>query len=124
MPHPTPWRPWASCISTCRRPPSGCCTPLTTPGRDDTPRPPRAPRGDVKAHDAQPFTSADVKFSILEVLKKVHPRGINTFREVSDVETPDATTAIFKLTRPAPYLMMALSGYESPMLPKHIYEKG
>jgi peptide/nickel transport system substrate-binding protein len=81
-------------------------------------------RGDVKSHDGQPFTSADVKFSILEVLKKVHPRGINTFREVTDIETPDATTAIFKLERPAPYMMAALSGYESPMLPKHVYEKG
>src|SRR5438105_665173 len=38
--------------------------------------------------------------------------------------TPDATTAIFKLTRPAPYMMAALSGYESPMLPKHVYDKG
>jgi peptide/nickel transport system substrate-binding protein len=81
-------------------------------------------RGDVKTHDGQPFTSADVKFSVLEVLKKYHPRGINTFRDVTDVETPDATTAIFKLARPAPYLMMALSGYESPMLPQHIYDKG
>src|SRR5574342_372191 len=33
----------------------------------------------VKFHDGQPFTSADVKCSILEVLKKVHPRGAATF---------------------------------------------
>ena len=81
-------------------------------------------RTGVKWHDGQPFTSADVKFSILDVLKKNHPRGIGTFRDVTDIETPDATTAIFKLARPAPYLMMALSGYESPMLPQHIYGKG
>ena len=36
----------------------------------------------VKFHDGQPFTSEDVKFSILDVLKKVHPRGVNTFRAV------------------------------------------
>jgi peptide/nickel transport system substrate-binding protein len=55
-------------------------------------------RKDVKFHDGQPFTSADVKFSIIEVLKKVHPRGANTFRELTDIETPDAHTAIFKLS--------------------------
>src|ERR687887_165733 len=59
----------------------------------------------VKFHDGRPFTSADVKFSVLEVLKKVHPRGAATFREVADVETPDAQTAVFKLAAPAPYLM-------------------
>src|SRR2546421_11579150 len=76
----------------------------------------------VPFHDGHPFTSADVKFSVLEVLKKVHPRGAATFRELTDIETPDAHTAVFKLTAPAPYLMMALSGYESPMLPKHLFE--
>jgi peptide/nickel transport system substrate-binding protein len=76
----------------------------------------------VKFHDGKPFTSADVQFSILEVLKKGHPRGINTFREVTAVDTPDAHTAVFKLQNPAPYLLMALSGYESPMLPKHLFE--
>src|SRR5712664_3058244 len=50
----------------------------------------------VKFLDGQPFTSADVKFSILEVLKKVHPRGAATFREVTDIETTDAHTAIFR----------------------------
>ena len=76
----------------------------------------------VKFHDGQPFTSADVKFSILEVLKKVHPRGAATFRELTEIDTPDAQTVIFRLAAPAPYLMMALSGYESPMLPKHLFE--
>ena len=78
----------------------------------------------VKFHDGQAFTSADVKFSILEVLKKVHPRGAATFRELTDIETPNAQTAVLKLNAPAPYLMMALSGYESPMLPKHLFEGG
>jgi peptide/nickel transport system substrate-binding protein len=76
----------------------------------------------VKFHDGKPFTSADVKFSVLEVLKKMHPRGPATFREVTEIDTPDAHTAIFRLAGPAPYLLMALSGYESPMLPKHLYE--
>lgn len=78
----------------------------------------------VKFHDGQPFTSADVKFSVLDVLKKIHPRGINTFRAVETIETPDPYTAVFKLSEPAPYMLMALSGYESPMLPKHIFGTG
>jgi peptide/nickel transport system substrate-binding protein len=76
----------------------------------------------VTFHDGKPFTSADVKFSILEVLKKYHPRGAANFGEVEEIETPDAHTAIFKLRNPAPYLMKSLSNYEAPMLPKHLFE--
>ena len=78
----------------------------------------------VKFHDGKPFTSADVAFSVVDVLKKVHPRGVNTFRAVTAVETPDPLTAVFNLSEPAPYMLMALSSYESPMLPKHIYGSG
>ena len=81
-------------------------------------------RQGVKFHDGKPFSSADVQFTIMEVLKKVHPRGINTFKEVTAVDTPDAQTAIFRLANPAPYMLAALSGYESPMLPKHIFGTG
>lgn len=81
-------------------------------------------RNDVKFHDGKPFSSADVQFTVMEVLKKNHPRGIATFREVTAVDTPDATTAVFRLANPAPYIMKALSGYESPMLPKHVYGQG
>lgn len=81
-------------------------------------------RSDVKFHDGQPFTSADVKFTIMEVLRKVHPRGISTFRDVTDVETPDATTVIFHLARPAPYIMSSLSSYDAPIIPQHIYSRG
>ncbi len=76
----------------------------------------------VTWHDGEPFSSADVQFSIMEVLKKFHPRGPNSFREVSSIDTPDAVTAIFNLERPAPYMMRALSAYESPIVPKHLLE--
>ena len=78
----------------------------------------------VKFHDGKPFTSADVQFSVMDVLKKVHPRGANTFRAVTAVDTPDPLTAVFRLSEAAPYMMMALSSYESPMVPKHVFGTG
>jgi peptide/nickel transport system substrate-binding protein len=79
-------------------------------------------RKNVRWHDGKPFTSADVRFTILEVLKKVHPRGPNSFREVSRIDTPDDHTAIFHLDNPAPYMMRSFSAYESPMVPMHLLE--
>jgi peptide/nickel transport system substrate-binding protein len=78
----------------------------------------------VKFHDGKPFTSADVQFTYMNVLKKVHPRGPITFRDLEAVETPDPLTAVFRFKEAAPYAMVALSGYESPILPKHVFESG
>ena len=79
-------------------------------------------RKGVKWHDGEAFTSEDVQFTIMEVLKKVHPRGPNSFKEVSSIDTPDDHTAIFNLDNPAPYMMRAFAGYESPIVPKHHLE--
>lgn len=79
-------------------------------------------RQGVTWHDGKPFTAADVQFTVMEVLSKVHPRGPNSFREVTAIETPDDYTAVFKLANPAPYMLRALSAYESPIVPKHILE--
>jgi len=78
-------------------------------------------RPNVKFHDGKPFTSADVAFSI-QLLKTVHPRGRNTFANVSEVKTPDPLTAVIELSKPAPYLIKALTAAESPMVPRHLYE--
>ncbi|MEM7177405.1 MAG: ABC transporter substrate-binding protein [Pseudomonadota bacterium] len=79
-------------------------------------------RKGVTWHDGKPFTSADVQFTVMEVLKKIHPRGPNSFREVTSIDTPDEHTAVFNLANPAPYMLRALAGYESPMVPKHLLE--
>lgn len=79
-------------------------------------------RNDVKWHDGKPFTSADLKFSALEVWRKLHPRGKAIWANLVDIETPDTTTAVFKLSNPSPYVMNALVGVESQVLPRHIYE--
>ncbi len=81
-------------------------------------------RAGVTFHDGKPLTAEDVKFSIMEVAKVTHPRGPNTFRSVTEIETPDSHTVVLKLDQPAPYMMMAFSGYETPILPKHIFSEG
>ncbi|MEM9031570.1 MAG: ABC transporter substrate-binding protein [Pseudomonadota bacterium] len=79
-------------------------------------------RQGVTWHDGEPFTSADVQFTVMEILSQVHPRGPNSFREVTSIDTPDEHTAVFNLANPAPYMLRALSAYESPMVPKHLLE--
>jgi peptide/nickel transport system substrate-binding protein len=79
-------------------------------------------RKGVLWHDGKPFTSADVKFSLEEGWKKLHPRGKATFSKVTEVLTPDDHTVILKLSEPSPPIMAALNAYESQVIPKHIYE--
>jgi peptide/nickel transport system substrate-binding protein len=79
-------------------------------------------REGVKWHDGKPFTSADVAFTLMELIRKHHPRGRSVFAALTAVDTPDDKTAILRLSRPSPALMAALDGWETPMLPKHVYE--
>lgn len=79
-------------------------------------------REGVKWHDGAPFTSKDVAFTFLNVLKVIHGRGKTTFSGLLDVETPDELTAIFVLETPNAAMMRALDSRESPILPAHIYE--
>ncbi|MDE1172719.1 MAG: ABC transporter substrate-binding protein [Parvibaculaceae bacterium] len=79
-------------------------------------------RPGVTWHDGTPFTSADVAFSCLELWKKYHSRGRSTFANVVSVDTPDPLSAIFHLSKPAPYLLAALGSSESQVLPRHLYQ--
>lgn len=78
-------------------------------------------RQGVKWHDGKDFTSEDVAFSIFR-LKEAHPRGRITYQNVTAVETPDPYTAVIVLSKPAPFLILAQSSSESPIVPKHIFE--
>ena len=75
-------------------------------------------RNDVKWHDGKPFTSADVKFTIEEVILPFHSRGGIYTTIIDKVETPNATTAVIKLKTAFGPLMNAL-GYDFFDLPKH-----
>jgi peptide/nickel transport system substrate-binding protein len=79
-------------------------------------------RDGVTFHNGEKFTSADVAYTFMNVLKKVHPRAAVVLADLEAVDTPDPMTAIFRLAHPAPYLMMALSGYDAPILCKKVFE--
>lgn len=73
-------------------------------------------------HDGKPVTSEDVAFSIMTT-KENHPFK-SMFAPVEAIETPDAHTAIIKLNKPHPALLLALSPSLAPVLPKHVYGDG
>ena len=73
-------------------------------------------------HDGKPVTSEDVAFSV-ETIKENHPFK-SMFAPVTTVETPDAHTAVLKLSQPHPALMLAMSSQLMPIIPKHVYGDG
>ncbi len=73
-------------------------------------------------HDGKPVTSEDVAFSIMTI-KENHPFQ-SMFAPVESVETPDAHTAVVKLSKPHPALLLAMSPALAPILPKHVYGDG
>ncbi|MEM9677656.1 MAG: ABC transporter substrate-binding protein [Pseudomonadota bacterium] len=77
---------------------------------------------DANFHDGKPITSEDVKFSV-ETIKANHPFK-TMFGPVESVETPDAKTAVLKLSQPHPALMLAMSSQLMAIIPKHIYGDG
>ena len=73
-------------------------------------------------HDGAPITSADVAFSI-GVIQKNHP--FKTMLEpVETVETPDPQTAIIRMSRAHPAILLAMSPALCPILPKHVFGDG
>jgi len=73
-------------------------------------------------HDGAPITSADVAFSI-GVIQKNHP--FKTMLEpVESVETPDPHTAIIRMSRAHPAILLAMSPALCPILPKHVFGDG
>ncbi len=69
--------------------------------------------------DGQPITADDVAFTI--GLAKIKVVGSNIWDFVSDASATDASTVVVKFSNPA-YQQWALWTYNSPILPKHIWE--
>lgn len=74
-------------------------------------------------HDGTPMTSADVKFTVEEVVLEYAPRGKLIFGNVESIETPDPYTIVFKLkTAFPPFLIGFTPPYFGGVLPKHLWE--
>lgn len=73
---------------------------------------------DAKWHDGEPFTSADVKFT-LELAKNAESGGLFAARlaDIASVETPDERTVIVTLSQPNSAFLSVLSYVM--MLPEH-----
>ncbi|MEE8392476.1 MAG: ABC transporter substrate-binding protein [Anaerolineae bacterium] len=73
-------------------------------------------------HDGHPITSEDVAFSVMTV-KEYHPFK-SMFAPVERVDTPDPLTAVIRLSRPHPAILLAMSPALLPIIPQHIYGDG
>src|SRR5207248_5386634 len=84
-------------------------------------------RKGVKWHDGQPFSSTDVKFTFDMVREapdaaaklRINPRK-DWYANVEAIETPDASTVVFRLKRPQPSLLMMLASGYSPVYAAHL----
>ena len=79
-------------------------------------------RENARFHDGEPVTSEDVAFTI-GVIKENHPFK-PMMAPVKAVDTPDPLTAVIRLAKPHPAILMALTPPLCPILPKHIYGDG
>ncbi|GIX48528.1 MAG: peptide ABC transporter substrate-binding protein [Candidatus Tectimicrobiota bacterium] len=84
-------------------------------------------RRGVKWHDGKPFTSRDVQYTFdlvreapgMTARLRVNPRKL-WYENVERIDTPDAWTAIFRLQRPQPSLLVLLASGYSPIYPAHV----
>jgi peptide/nickel transport system substrate-binding protein len=79
-------------------------------------------RRGVRWHDGKPFTSADVQYTLLEVVKKLNPRAATAFQKIEAVDAPDEHTAVLRFSEPASAIWAVLSSMEAPIIPKHLFE--
>lgn len=80
-------------------------------------------RRDVRWHDGEPFTAADVRFTFDSLLLRYHARTRASLAPVlQGIETPDQFTVEFRLRRPYAPLLQQLDVIEAPILPRHLYE--
>jgi peptide/nickel transport system substrate-binding protein len=83
-------------------------------------------RQGVRWHDGQPFTSKDVKytFDLVRAAPGVPPLRLNPrkvwYAQIDAIDTPDPYTAVFRLKRPQPSLLMLLASGYSPVYPAHV----
>lgn len=80
-------------------------------------------REGVTWHDGQPFTSADVAFSAMEIWRTLQNLGSVVFRDLKAVDTPDDHIAVLRFSEPTPLQLIrhALPSLTS-VVPKHAFD--
>ncbi len=78
-------------------------------------------RSGVTWHDGKPFTSADVKFTMEEVLAKLHPRTRLAFADVEGVDAPDASTVVVRFKKAYAPFLQQMTCQEAAILPRHLF---
>jgi peptide/nickel transport system substrate-binding protein len=80
-------------------------------------------RRDVRWHDGEPFTSADVAFTFQQALLKYHSRTRAALAPIlTSVDAPDAHTVVFRFRQPYGPLLQRLDVVEASIIPKHLFE--
>jgi peptide/nickel transport system substrate-binding protein len=80
-------------------------------------------RQGVKWHNGDPFTSADVKFSIDRTYDPAAKTRVSTvLTTIERIETPDATTVVVHTKKPDPLLPARLGFYAGQIVPKKYLE--
>ena len=84
-------------------------------------------RKNVKWHDGQPFTSKDVKFTF-DMLReapdalaklRINPRK-DWYANIEAIEAADPHTAVFRLKKPQPSLLLMLASGYTPIYAAHV----
>lgn len=79
-------------------------------------------RKGVKWHDGRPFGAQDVKFTMDEVTGKYHGRFRAAYANFESVSVRGPSAVVIRMKRPyAPFLRL-LTVFDSPILPRHIYQ--
>ena len=81
-------------------------------------------RENVKWHDGAPLTSADVKFSLENLVGKYNARGREAYRNIKSIDTPNPQTVKINLKKPYSPFIEVLTTHDGCIMPKHIYEGG
>ncbi|HEY4201292.1 MAG TPA: ABC transporter substrate-binding protein [Devosiaceae bacterium] len=78
---------------------------------------------DAKWHDGQPFTSDDVKYSLLQVNTKYSPAFTAAGSQIASIDTPSPTQVVINLKQSyGPFLASLPCAVGGAIVPKHIYE--
>ncbi len=81
-------------------------------------------RKDVKFHNGDPFTAADVKFTIERTYDPAAKTLVSTiFTTIDKIETPDDYTVVFNTKQPDPLLPARLAFYGGQIIPAKYFQQ-